>query len=435
MPIEIIPLGGFFEIGKNCVAIKADDEVVILDIGLHMENYINHTDREDIVDKSLKTLIKEEAVPDIRKINDLADKVVAICIGHAHLDHVGAVPYIANKFNCPIYGSPFTMEVLKTILTDERIDINNELIGKKVDSSFKVSKNITVEFINATHSTPQSVFIAVHTKYGTVLYANDYKWDETPTLGKKPNERRLKELNVKVLIINCLYATNYASTSSEAFAKEQLREILLESDNEGKNIFLSTFSSHISRLKTIAEFGRKMGRKVVFMGRSLGKYSLAAERAKVTKFENVEIIKYGNKIKSFLMNVKKSQKYLFVMTGHQGEPKAALSKIVYQNLFKFKPGDKMIFSCQIIPVEDNIINRERLEKALKEKHVKIYSDVHVSGHASREDHRKFINLIRPECIIPLHGDEPRMNSMKELAEEENIKSVYLLRNGERKQIK
>jgi len=431
-------VGGFSEIGRNCCAIKVDDEVVILDLGLHMEKYIEYTDeREDNFDLSADTLIKLGAVPDINALGDWQKKVVAICISHAHLDHVGAIPYLGNEFDCPIYGTPFTMKVLNSMIKDDRVDLRNDLVEKKLGSKFKVSNNIEIEFVNVTHSTPETAIIVIHTKYGAVAYANDFKLDEHPTLGNKTNIKRLQEIDIKALIVDCLYANNPKKTPSEMIAKQMLKEILLANDLEGKNIFVTTFSSQIARLKAITEIGKKMGRKVVFLGRSLAKYAFAAEDANITKFKDAKIVKYSNKVRRFLENLKNPENHLFVVTGHQGEPRAVLSKIVNQTYFTFKTGDIVIFSCQIIPVQPNYDNRADLENALKNKNVKIYTDIHVSGHASGEDHRGFFKLIKPENIIPAHGDIPRMQAMKKIAMEEGYKEdkIHFLQNTEKVVIK
>jgi len=433
MGIEIIPIGGYSEIGRNCTAIKVDDEVVILDMGLHMENYIKYTDSDDIVDLSPRGLIKMDAVPNINVLKELKDKTVAICTSHAHLDHIGAIPFLANEFSCPVYATPFSIEVLKTSINDDKINFKNELIAKPENSTFKVSDNLEIEFINVTHSTPQTVMIAIHTKYGVVLYGNDYKLDKTPTFGEKTNTKRLEELKPKVFIVDCLYSTNYAHTPSEMVAKEKLTEILLDNNISKQSIFVTTFSSHIARLKTIKELGQKIGREVVFLGRSLNKYLASAENADLIKFNDVTQVKYSSKVKKFLSKIDNPEKYLFVVTGHQGEPKATLSKIVFNDFFNFKPDDIVIFSCQIIPVPINYENRRRLETGIKQKQVKIYKDVHASGHASREDQREVFRIVKPEIIIPVHGDNERMLAMKSLAIEEGYTKdkIILLKNNQR----
>ena len=162
------------------------------------------------------------------------------------------------------------------------------------------------------------------------------------------------------------------------------------------------------------------------------KYVSSAENAKVTTFSDVTKVKYSGKVKKFLSKVEHPEKCLFVVTGHQGEPKATLSRIVNDNYFNFKSGDMVIFSCQIIPVPINYDNRKVLEDSLKQKHVRIFRDIHVSGHASKEDQRDVFAIVNPEHIIPVHGDLPRMQAMKELALEEGFSEdkIHFLKNAQ-----
>ncbi|MEK6869542.1 MAG: MBL fold metallo-hydrolase RNA specificity domain-containing protein, partial [Nanoarchaeota archaeon] len=220
-------------------------------------------------------------------------------------------------------------------------------------------------------------------------------------------------------------------------AKEMLKEVMLGIDSKNKHVVVTTFSSHIARLNSIVEFGQKMGRKIVFMGRSIGKYIRAAEATGIAKFTNrVEVLKYSGQIKRKLKKIAKDRgKYLMVVTGHQGEPKSTLAKMMNNELkFNFFPEDHIIFSCKTIPTPTNIANRERLEANLRNFNVRIFKDVHQSGHAAREDLRDLINLVKPEHIIPAHG-EPRMtNALADLAVEMGYKrgsNVHVIGNGER----
>jgi len=290
-----------------------------------------------------------------------------------------------------------------------------------------------IEFINMTHSVPQTVMIAVHTKYGVVLYANDYKFDSAPVFGDKPNFARLKKLHVRVLIVDSLYAHSPIKTPSEAIAREMLKDVLLGVNSEGKAIVITTFSSHLARLKSVVEIGKMMGRKIAFVGRSLAKYVQAAENIGIVNFsKSVEIVKYGGKAKKFFSKIKNPEKYLFVVTGHQGEPKAILARMIYTGLFPFKEEDHVIFSCKTIPVDINYENRAKLEAALKQKHIRIFSDIHVSGHAAREDHRDLLHLVTPEHIIPTHGDQEMREALKDLALDMNyeLDKIHLLNNGQ-----
>ena len=439
MGLQIITVGGYSEIGRNCTLVKVDDEAVILDLGLHMDNYIAYTDeREELhteKDMSADTLIKVNAVPNIYQVQDLWPKVKAICITHAHLDHVGAVPFISNKFKADIHATRYTAEVLGAILRDEKISLRNNIVSHPTNSRFKVSKKISIEFVNITHSVPQTVIIAVHTPYGTLVYANDFKLDNAPTLGDKPNFKRLKQLGekgVKALIVDSLYADTAMKTPSESIAKEMLKDVLLGVNSKGKAVIITTFSSHIARLRSIAELGKKLRRRIVFIGRSLNKYLGAAQRAGILDMsKKADFVRYGNKVEKFFKQVKHPEKYLFVVTGHQGEPGAVLPRMVYKHLFNFKEEDHVIFSCSIIPVENNIIHREKLDSALKKEKVRLFIDVHVSGHAFREDLRDLIHLLKPENIIPTHGNSKKLEAMKELALEMGYKpeQIKILKNG------
>ena len=438
--LEICTIGGYNEVGKNSTAVKIDNEVYVLDLGIHLENYVKHTQDEDIVDISPNELMRVGAVPDVSAIDDWKSKVKMILPTHAHLDHIGAIPYLSNNFKANIMCTPFTSEVLNGIITEDKIRLSNKIKSMSANSSFSPSSNIKVEFIHVTHSTPHTVMIALHTKEGIIIYANDFKFDLFPTLGKKPNFKRLEELGkqkVLALICDSTYAADARKMPSESIAKEMLREVMLGIDSKNKHVVVTTFSSHIARLNSIVEFGQKMQRKIVFMGRSMAKYVKAAESTGIAKFTNkVEILKYSGQIKRRLKKIAKERgKYLMVVTGHQGEPKSVLAKMMNGELkFKFFPEDHIIFSCRTIPTPTNIANRQKLEADLRTFNVRIFKDIHQSGHAAREDLRDLINLVKPQHIIPAHGEPRMLSALADLAVEMGYKrgnNVNVMGNGER----
>ncbi|MCP3682993.1 MAG: RNase J family beta-CASP ribonuclease [bacterium] len=439
--IEICAVGGYNEVGRNMTAVKIGEEVVVLDMGLHLENYIRYTEEEeDTIKVSATELSKVDAIPNISVIEKWRKQVKIIIPSHAHLDHVGAIPFISNKYNAQIMGTPFTIAVIKSILQSEKIKLKNSLKVLNVNSMFKLSPDITIEFINTTHSTPQTVMIAVHTKEGIILYANDFKFDRYPTIGKKPDFKRLEELGklgVKTLIVDSTYAELSQKTPSEAVAKQMLTDVVLGTDSRGHAVIVTTFSSHLARLKNIIELGKRLNRKVVFLGRSLSRYAQAGEEVGIVDFsKEVEIVKYGKQIKRRLKKIMKEgkDKYLLVVTGHQGEPRATLSKMVDGVFdFKFDPDDEVIFSCKVIPTATNRASREQLDKKLRSFGVRIFSDIHTSGHAAREDLRDLINLVKPKHIIPAHGELKMTSALADLAVEmgyEPGEQVHLLRNGQ-----
>ncbi len=444
MPIEICTIGGFSECGRNCTAIKVDDEVIILDMGLELEKYIAHTqqDRDNVIKLDVEDLIQVKAVPNLHLISDWLDKVKAIIPSHGHLDHIGAIPYLAMRFpNIPIISTPYTIEVISTILREERLELSNQLIVKRAGQMYKVSKNISVEFVHVTHSIPHTAMLVVNTPYGRVVYANDYKLDMTPTLGKKPNLKRIKELGnegVDLLICESLYAGEHRKTPSEAVAKQMLKELLNEQCSSGHGLVVTTFASQIARIKAIIELGSKLNRRIVFFGRSLRKYLLAAQRIGLLRIpKSIPLLSRRNELDRMMRQINREgqEKYLIVCTGHQGEQRAVLSRIARGELpLKLNSKTMCIFSCSVIPVELNIKNRKRLEGDLRKSGVRIFRDVHASGHASREDHREMIQMLKPEHIIPSHAGFELSHHLRDLAVEMGYvdgKTVHLMKDGER----
>ena len=433
--IEICSIGGYLEVGRNLTAIRYKDEVVLLDMGVHLENYISYTEDEDVHDVHYEDLVKVGAVPDINKIKTWVSEVKAIVVGHGHLDHIGAVPFMAKKFNAPILLTPYSNAVLEQITKDNKIILPNKIRVLSDNSSFQISKNITIEFINVTHSIPDSVMVAVHTPQGTILYTGDYKFDPSPTLGKLTNMERLKELkDVKLLIMDSLYSNRSGKTTSELDAQKLLEETVLKNVSKGNGLIITTFSSHIARLKSIIALGKKMKRKVIFLGRSLSKYTQAAEDIGLVRFtDDVEVVKFSSQVKKRLAKIQKEgkEKYLIVCTGHQAEKKAVLSKMLKKEYYNFSKNDVVVFSCTTIPQEPNIENRRLLEESLQALNVRVYKDIHSSGHASQDDQKQLIDMVKPRFIMPFHCEKEKAEILK--ANVKNWKpdtEVKILKEGE-----
>jgi len=437
--MEICTVGGYEEVGKNMTAVKVGDDVVILDMGIFLPAIVN-LEREERIEISYRKLRAIGALPEDSAIEDWRDKVRAIILGHVHLDHIAAVPYLASRYNAPVIGTPYTIEVLKSILRDEEIRLPNKLIALNPNSSYQVSENITAELIGITHSTLQCALIALHTPEGIVLYCNDFKFDNHPMLGKKPNYEKLRQLGrkgVKVVMVESLYASREGKTPSEKVAYELLKDVLLGTNNAGHAVFVTTFASHIARLHSIVELGKLMNRNIVIIGRSMEKYIKAAEKLKLVNLSKDALIAGRSKqIKKVLQKVEKDPaSHLVICTGNQGEPGSILDRLSRKELpFTFHPEDHVIFSCRVIQEPTNIANRMMLENRLKKFRVRIFTDVHVSGHTSREDLRDLINMVKPEHIIPAHGDIAKLTSLAELAEECGYKigkNVHIASNGKR----
>lgn len=440
--ITIHTIGGYNEVGKNMTALECDDDVILFDAGLFLPAIVGVEEREKIPTESgMRSL---GALPDDLHLDRIGirDKVRAILVSHAHLDHVGGVQYLAHRYNADIVSTPFTIEVLKSLLADYSHRLKNKLVPVKMNQSYIVrgKRNYKVEFLNMTHSTVQSSMIAVHTPYGVVIYGNDYKFDNSPVMGDKPNYSRLKELSkigIKALVVDCLYAPDERKTPSEKIARGLLEDVLFTTDNDRSGIVITTFSSHIARLKSIVEFGRRLNREIIFVGRSLNKYVRAAEKVGLAPFTSqVRTATYRKQLdKALSIANKNKSKFMIVCTGHQGEPGSILDRMSRNKLsYHLGSDDHVIFSSKTIPTAVNENNRKELEKRLKKHQVRIFDNVHVSGHGGREDLRDLIRLTKPEHVIPSHGDTEKLKAGADLAIEMGYrlnKNVHILFNGHR----
>src|SRR3989344_6180727 len=438
--MKIIPIGGFNEVGKNMTAVDLGDDVILFDCGLFLPPIVELEEADKVyTEKKLRAI---GAVPDdliLDRLN-LRNKVRAIIPSHAHLDHIGALPFLAARYNAPIIATPFTIEVLQSLLDDEKIRLHNRLIAVQPNGTYYVqgkNKKYKVDFINITHSTIQSAIIALHTDEGIVLYSNDFKFDNNPILGEKPNYEKIHEIareGVKVMIVDSLYSGDERKTASEKVARAMLEEVLLTTNNRGKGLIVSTFSSHIARLKSIVDFGKRLDRKIVFLGRSLNKYVQAAVKINQCPFRNdIEMVSYRKQLQKKIQKIgEKRSEYMIVCTGHQGEPGSMLDRLTRNKLpFQFNNEDHVVFSSSIIPTSTNIENRQKLDVRLKKRGVRIFNNIHVSGHAGREDLRDFVKMVQPEHIIPAHGGHDKTMPMIELAKELGYKpkELHLTSNG------
>jgi ribonuclease J len=444
--MEIFTVGGFNEVGKNMTVVQYKEDVFIFDMGVFLPAIVElqeqDAEHKEVSEKRLRNI---GALPDDLILDKLGlrNKVRAVFLGHAHLDHIGAVPYIAYRYDAPLMGTPFTMAVLKKIIEDDNLNIPNQIKTINPNSSCFIkgkSGSYQVDFINITHSTLQTSMIALHTPEGIVLYANDFKLDNNPVLGLPPNYDLLKKIakeGIKALIVDSLYSGAEIKTPSEKIARALVEEVLLTIKNEESAIFVTTFSSHIARLKSIVDYAKKLDRNIYFVGRSLKKYVSASIDIGMCPFQkDIHLTSYKNQVQSVMKKVERDRNNsLVVCTGHQGEPGSIMDRLSRGTMpFKFRPRDNVVFSSKTIPTPVNIENRNQMDKRLKKFGVRIFDNIHVSGHAGREDLRDLITLIHPENIIPAHGTieqlEPMISLTKELGYKPG-KDCHSMRNGQK----
>lgn len=432
--MKIYTIGGYNEVGRNMTAVEVRDDIVILDMGYHMEELIG-TD-EEVEELSTKAAQKYDIVPDDSAIFSQREKVKGIVIGHGHKDHVGAIPKLANSYDCPIIASPYTMKIIEEEITSDHKAVSNERQVLKAGEMYTLSSSIAVEFITITHSIPHSMLTVLHTREGRVLYGLDFRLDNYPVLGDKPDYERLKELGregVKVLLGDSTRVTVPGTGNSETTVKNELKVKLDRLLKESGAIIITTFSSHIERLKSILDVNDSR-RKVAFIGRSLKEYTRPAEELGLIDLSGVEIASYRDEVDALFEKISDARsEWLIACTGNQGEARSILKKLSADK-FPLKVGseDSVIFSSTTIPTPINRAERYSVERALKKKGARLHLDLHASGHAHREDLRLLLRMITPDIMIPAHGDIHMLAAHADLAREEGYtlnENLFICENG------
>ncbi|USN45715.1 MAG: MBL fold metallo-hydrolase [Candidatus Woesearchaeota archaeon] len=411
--VKIIPLGGYGEIGRNCTYIEEGSDGLLLDLGLHVDRFSKNA----LPEMSLKALRSIGAIPNI---TDVKKKVKALFISHAHLDHLGALQFYKH-LPFPVYGTPFSLAVIR--------QYNKKLNLKPVsfERNIKVG-NIQVKFIHVTHSTIQSALILVKTKTARILYANDFRLDDAPTLGEPPDYEGIVAAKPDILILNSLNNEVMTTNPTEQSVARDMCSLLRKITKQKGLVVVTTFASHISRIKTIIDCAKRSGRTITLLGNSLHKYVKAAEEIGID-FEDVRVLKRPKKIENFLASLVDPSQHVLLVTGHQAEPSAVLSRMVRKGLYNFKKGDEVIFSCRVIPTPENEENRRALEALLEERNTNVTKEIHTSGHATRPDREKLLTLAQPKLVLPTHGTPELNNSVKLLAEQHGAQA-RILENGD-----
>jgi ribonuclease J len=440
MDIEIIAVGGYEEVGRNMTAVRCGKEIVILDMGLRLDQVMIHEEAE-VENLHSLDLIQMKAIPDDTMMNTVEGTVKAIVCSHGHLDHIGAVPKLAHRYNAPIISTPYTTELIRQqIAGEQKFGVNNKLFALKMGQRYTLSQNLTLEFVRMQHSIIDTATVVLHTPRGAIVYACDYS-RRTPVIGEPPNFARLRQIGkegVPALIVESTYTTTVDGRQSERIARDIVRTPSRAYEDDKSAIAVSTFSSHIARVKTIAECAHEIGRKPVLLGRSMERYSSTAEQMKLVAFPETMSM-FGNRrtVDRMLRRLMKTgkEKFMPIITGHQGEPGSILTRIALGDTpYKVEKGDKIIFSAKVIPNPMNVGQRYMVEAHLKMAGARIFPDLHVSGHGYQEDHYEFLHLLNPQHVIPAHGHIRMTSGYAEFAESLGYtlhNDVHLLSNGHR----
>lgn len=441
MSVEVIAIGGYEEVGKNMSAVKVGEDVIIFDMGIHLDRIHIHEDT-DIARMHSLDLIERGIIPDDTLMKDVDGKVRAIVFTHGHLDHIGAVAKLAHRYEAPLIATPYTMALIeKTIKGERKFKVTNPLQVLNSGEKIQISPDITLEFVRTTHSIPQTVTPALHTSEGIIVYSNDFKFDNHQMLSPPPDYQRFRELGRKGVLALIVDTTRAAEddqlkTHSEKVARLVLRDIMEEPLKEDTGMLITTFSSHIERIQAICNIANESNRKILLLGRSMERYCTMAETMGILKLPDSASV-YGSPkaVNRALARADENRsEYVLVTTGHQGEPDALLPRIANgKTMYTVRPGDNVVISASVIPNPMNIANRNLMERRLKASGARIFTNAHVSGHAGKEDHRDFIRMLDPKHLIPSHGNLNMLAAYTELAEEEGYKlgnDVHILRNGQ-----
>ncbi|RQD84002.1 MAG: RNase J family beta-CASP ribonuclease [Methanocalculus sp. MSAO_Arc2] len=441
MEIEIIAVGGYDEVGRNMTAVRCGKDIVILDMGLRLDRIMIHEDAE-VENMHSLDLIEMKAIPDDTVMNGIEGTVRAIVCTHGHLDHIGALPKLAHRYNAPIVSTPYTTELIRQqIAGEQKFGVNNKLFALKAGGRYTISQHLTLEFVRTQHSIIDTVMAVLHTPHGAIVYANDFKLDRTPIIGEPPDFARLTRLGkegVLALITECVNITSNGRAPSERIARDLVRDTITSFEDDKHAILVTTFSSHVARLKTITECANEIGRKPVLLGRSMERYATTAESMKLVAFPRSTSV-FGNRrtVDRIFRRMMKEGKenFLPVITGHQGEPGSVLTRIGQGDTpYRIDKGDKVLFSAKVIPNPMNYGQRYLTETRLKMMGARIFDDLHVTGHGYREDHYEFIHILNPQNIIPTHGDLGMTAAYADFAAEMGYtlhQDLYLLHNGQR----
>ncbi|MBP1706662.1 MAG: ribonuclease [Chloroflexi bacterium] len=413
--LRIIPLGGLNEIGKNMMVLEYEDDIIIIDSGLMFPG-------EDMLGIDI-------VIPDITYLIERKEKIRGIIITHGHEDHIGALPYILNQIgNVPVYATRLTQGLITVKLKEGKVFAGSR--QKTIAPGVQVQLGkFKFEFFSVCHSIPDSAGIIIYTPVGTVVHSGDFKLDYTPVDGRTTDLSRLSQLGVQgvlLLLSDSTYAELPGYTPSERVVGETLDRIMA---NAAGRVIVTTFSSLIARVQQVFDSAAKYQRKVFIVGRSMND----------TVKMSIDL-GYLNVPNGVLGKLEESRglphnKIVFITTGSQGEPTSALVRMANQDHAQVhvQRGDTVILSATPIPGNEALVNRTLDTLFRRGAHV-LYdklAQVHVHGHASQEELKLLLNLVKPKYFMPVHGEYRHLSLHARLAEAVGIPrpNIFVMEDG------
>jgi ribonuclease J len=412
--LNIIPLGGLGEIGKNMTVIRYGQDIVVVDCGLKFP--------ED------ELLGIDVVIPDVQYLKENREHVRAIVLTHGHEDHIGALPYVLRDLSVPVYGTQLTIGILKQKLLEHDLPEVDLRVIKPRDlvrlGCFKV------EFFRVSHSIADAVGIAVHTPIGVVVHTGDFKMDQTPIDGVVMDYHKLAELGnqgVLVLLSDSTNAEKPGYTKSERVVGESFEETFR---NASGRIIVATFASNVHRLQQAITMAEKYGRRVAVIGRSMENVVRIAHELGYLRLPEGILIEMGE------INRIAPERLVVLTTGSQGEPMSALTRMAMADhrWVEIVPGDTVVISAIPIPGNEKLVART-IDLLFKEGAEVIYeaaAGMHVSGHANQEELKLMINLTRPRFFVPVHGEYRHLKKHAQLAQCVGIpaENIFVADNGQ-----
>jgi ribonuclease J len=415
--LHIVPLGGLGEFGMNCMAVRWGDDIIVIDGGLMFPE--------------AELLGVDIVVPDISYLTENRQRVKGIILTHGHEDHIGALPWILSELNVPVWGTEFTLAYVEDKLEEHGLLDDADLREIRPGEGFKIGP-FTIHPIQVTHSLVDCVALAVHTPLGVIIHTGDFKVDPTPTDNRLFDLHAFAEYGKTGVLALFQDSTNVERkgyTPSERAVRRKFDEVFAHTK---RRLFISCFSSSIHRIKLVVEMAWQHGRKVAFAGRSMNNSAEIAEDLGYIEIPEGLLIHPGE-MKNF-----SPEKVCVLISGTQGEPMSALSRAAVDNHkhAKIEKGDTVMLSSRIIPGNEKAIYRMIDHLFRREAHV-IYDDgssppVHVSGHASQEELKLIINLVKPKYFIPIHGEYRQLKLHAEMAAamKGSVGNVILIESGD-----
>lgn len=415
--LQVIPLGGLGEFGMNSMALQYGEDIIVIDAGMMFPD-------SELLGVDIVT-------PDFSFLEKNAEKVRGLVLTHGHEDHIGGVPFLLGALNIPVYGTEFTLALVERRLEE------HELLDRAKLNVIKAGQRITVgpfeiEFIHVTHSIVAAVALAITTPLGVVIHTGDFKVDPTPTDNVLFDLHTLADYGKRGVLLLMSDSTNVdrsGYTESERAVRPRLEELFVRSE---RRLIISCLGSSIHRLQQILELAAEYGRKVAFLGRSMLNVTEIAHTLGLLSIPDSTLLRPQD-----IMQMA-PEKVAVVVSGTQGEPMSALSRVAVDNHrhLSLKPGDTVALSARIIPGNEKAIYRMMNHIARRGANL-VYGSmnppIHVSGHASEEELKLVLNLVRPKYFLPIHGEYRQLSRHAQLASHlrfAGLKDTFVLETGQ-----